>query len=117
MRRRDTRTKRAQIHSHAVEPMEQRVLLAVIYVDDTAAGPARDGATWATAYADFQEALTAASASTEADEIRVASGTYRPTTRTIPSDPRSATFSLARGVSILGGYPDGGGTRRDPAAF
>ena len=32
-----------------VEPLEPRVLLAAIYVDDTAAGPAADGASWATA--------------------------------------------------------------------
>src|SRR5512138_1142789 len=102
----------------SVEPLERRVLLAVIYVDDTAPGPARDGATWATAYTDLQQALDAAAGSAGADEVRVAAGTYRPSARTDSADPRSATFSLESGVSILGGFPDGGGTdaQRTPAA-
>ena len=95
------------------EPLERRVLLSVLYVDDTAAGPARDGASWASAYTDLQAALAAAAATPGSDEIRVAAGTYRPSARTDAADPRSATFSLRNGVSILGGFPDGGGASRD----
>ena len=98
------------------ELLERRVLLALVYVDDTAPGPARDGATWATAFTDLQAALHAAAATAEPDEVRVAAGTYWPTARTDPADPRSATFRMSSGVSIVGGFPDGGGTSRDPAA-
>jgi hypothetical protein len=103
-------------HRTAPEPLEQRVLLAVIYVDDTAAGPARDGTTWATAYVDLQAALAAAAATPGGDEVQVAAGTYRPSARTDAADPRSATFQLANGVRLLGGYPNGGGTARNPSA-
>jgi hypothetical protein len=112
-RARLTRTRAAAVA--LPESLEGRALLSVIYVDDTAAGPARDGATWSTAYTDLQAALNAAAGTAGADEIRVAAGTYRPSRRTDAADPRSATFSLLNNVSLLGGYPDGGGTR-NPAA-
>jgi hypothetical protein len=38
------------------------------------------------------------------DEIWVAAGTYRPSVRTDPNDPRSATFQLKSGVAIYGGF-------------
>ncbi|MBI2301280.1 MAG: HYR domain-containing protein [Armatimonadetes bacterium] len=55
-----------------------------------------------------QSALTAA---VSGDTILVARGTYQPTTGT----SRAATFALKNGVTLQGGYPNGGGTR-DPAA-
>ncbi|MBI3919811.1 MAG: choice-of-anchor D domain-containing protein, partial [Armatimonadetes bacterium] len=78
-----------------------------IYVDAAASG-ANNGTSWANAYTDLQVALTAA---VSGDTINVAKGTYKPTT----GSNRSATFQLKSGVTLLGGYPTGGGTR-DPAA-
>ena len=72
----------------------------VRHVKWDAAG-ANNGTGWADAYPDLQLALTAA---TTGDEIWVAAGTYRPTLRTTPADPRSATFRLKNGVSIYGGF-------------
>ena len=100
------------------EPLERRVLLSAIYVDDTASGPGRDGTSWSTAYTSLQAALDAAAAAGGPDEIHIAAGTYRTFTRADPADHRSATFRLASGLTLLGGYPDGGGTpaQRDPSA-
>jgi hypothetical protein len=76
------------------------------YVDaDAAAGG--NGTSWANAYTNLQSALTAA---VSGDTIHVAQGTYKPTT----GSDRYATFQLKNGVTLLGGYPIGGGTR-DPA--
>ncbi len=73
---------------------------SVIFVD-AGAGGADNGASWTHAYTDFQSALTRAASG---DEIRVAAGTYRPTVRTEPDDPRSAAFQLKNGVAIYGGF-------------
>ena len=118
MRRRTSQRWGAHARRGQIEPMEKRVLLSVVYVDDTAAGPGHDGGSWATAYTNLQEALDAAAATATPDEIRVAAGTYRPTARVDPADPRSATFRLSSGVSLLGGFSDGGGAdpQRDPAS-
>jgi hypothetical protein len=78
------------------------------YVDDTATG-ANDGSRWADAFTDLQTALNPANNCTE---IRVAAGTYYPTTLNDPS----ATFQLHSGVAVIGGYPDGGGDTADPSA-
>ena len=53
----------------------------------------------------------------EVTEIWVADGAYRPT-KQASSDPRSATFSLADGVAVYGGFAGGETAReqRDPAA-
>src|SRR5688500_17084479 len=80
------------------EALERRTLLAMIYVDDTASGPARDGASWATAFTGLQPALDAAAATAGPDAVRVAAGTYRPTARADATDPRSVTFRLVNGV-------------------
>ena len=70
----------------------------VLYVDDDA-DPNGDGLTWATAYDDLQDALSAAP-----DEIRVAGGTYKPSVRSEPATPRTETFQLVSGVALYGGY-------------
>ncbi len=83
-----------------------------VYVDDDAPSPG-DGLAWATAYTDLQLALAdAAGSGGTVTEIRVAQGTYKPTT----GSDRTATFQLLNGVSILGGFPNGGGAR-DPDTF
>lgn len=76
----------------------------VIYVD--ASAPAGgDGASWLTAYADLQDALTTASSG---QEVWVAGGTYLPV---IPADPmnvtsaeRAASFDIPDGVAVFGGF-------------
>lgn len=60
-----------------------------------------DGATWATAYTDLQDALAdAAVPGSLVTQIWVATGTYRPDRET---GDRSATFQL-RNVAMLGGF-------------
>ncbi|WP_193212887.1 right-handed parallel beta-helix repeat-containing protein [Luteolibacter marinus] len=81
----------------------------VLYVDETVA--AGDGLSWATAYDDLQDALSAA---TEGQEIRIARGTYLPSLERVGGDGRSVSFSLDQDLLLFGGYPTGGGTP-DPA--
>lgn len=87
-----------------------------LFVDDDAP-PGGDGRTWTTAYASLSDGLAAAFLG---QEVRLGQGTYRPTTRTEESDPRSATFLLRNEVAIRGGYagldtpnPD----LRDPSVY
>ena len=96
-----------------IEAMEGRVLLSVLYVDASAPGPDYDGASWGTAYKDLQLALGAASAG---DEIRIADGTYKPTS----GSDRTISFALRDGVAIRGGYAGYGAAdpeARDIAAY
>src|SRR5262245_31643432 len=79
-----------------VQPLEPRALLSTVYVDANAPGATQDGTSWATAYTGVQAALTAATPGTE---IRVANGTYKPTSGT----SRTLSFVLKNGVSLLGG--------------
>ena len=82
----------------------------VIFVDAEAIG-LDDGTSWANAYSELQDALAAApDPAVPFTLIWVAQGTYRPTARTDPADPRSATFQLASGVQLFGGF-SGGETR------
>ncbi len=78
---------------------------ADLYVD--ASKPtAGDGTSWAAAFYDLQAALSIAA---DGDAIHVAQGTYT------PGDTRDASFVLVKNLTLLGGYPAGGGDR-DPAA-
>ncbi len=90
----------------------------VFHVDDDA-GPGGDGLTWLTAYDDLQDALSAAAC--RGMQVRMAGGTYRPSARTNPAVQRTATFQLANGVALRGGYRGlaGGGepNDRDVVAF
>lgn len=78
---------------------------------DAVAPAGGDGTTWLTAMNDLQQALDFARAG---DEIRVAGGVYLPSKRVTVSDPRSATFQLASGVIVRGGF--GGVAAADPDA-
>ncbi len=66
-----------------------------------------DGASWATASTNLQDALSVA---TSGDEIWVAQGTYYPDEggTSTPDDPDSV-FNLIDGVALYGGFPTGGG--------
>ena len=77
----------------------------VLYVDDSAIG-AQNGSSWANAFTDVQSAQDVA---LEGCEIRVAAGTYRPTTTT----DRTISFVLQNGVTLSGGYAGYGATNPD----
>ncbi len=84
-----------------------------LHVDSTRNG---FGVSWATAFRDLQDALRVASTGEAAvQRIVVASGTYVPDRGT---GDREASFVLAEGVDVLGGFPVGGGpdASRDPVA-
>lgn len=74
-----------------------------------------DGLSWATAYRYLQNALLEASTNSEIKEVRVAAGTYYPT-NSYPSEEnlRDSSFILVDSLTLLGGYPEGGGDTRDP---
>ena len=80
-------------------------LAEVIYVDADATGAA-DGTSWQDAYPDLQDALAAAQSG---DELWIAEGTYTPAP---PGGPRTASFRLSDGITLLGGFT---GTEDDPA--
>jgi len=84
----------------------------IIYVDDDANSPG-DGTTWATAYKYLQDALADASSSPKPVEIRVAQGVYLPDRSAVEPNgtgDRVASFELASGVVLLGGYAGLGGS-------
>lgn len=68
------------------------------------------GNTWAAAFTSLQDALQVAKICPEVDTIYIAKGTYYPgPTQTILS--RDTTFLITRKMTVLGGYPNGGGSR------
>jgi len=76
------------------------------YVDASAIG-ANNGTTWSDAYTDLQSALSSAGAG---DQIWVTDGVYS------PGSTSTDSFVLVDGVTMLGGFPSGGGdlSSRDP---
>jgi parallel beta-helix repeat protein len=95
------------------EPLESRLFLATVYVDANPAITTHDGQSWDTAYADLQPVLTAAVSGTT---IKVADGTYRPTSGT----DRAVSFVLKNGVGLYGGYAGSGASdpnMRDVGAY
>ena len=75
---------------------------------DTDATGANNGTSWVDAFNDLQDALdTATSWPGIVREIWVADGAYRPSARTDPLDPRTATFQLINGVALYGGFAGG----------
>ena len=74
---------------------------SILFVD-ASAPHSGDGSSWSRALNDLQDALDEAEARSGFVEIWVAEGTYRPSERIDPNDPRSATFSLVDTISIQG---------------
>ncbi|UCE61514.1 MAG: S8 family serine peptidase [Phycisphaerales bacterium] len=78
----------------------------VLYVDLNATGQGT-GLTWADAFTDLQQGLAMASSLSVPDgdlAIWIAAGTYTPSFRTDPADPRTATFQLVNDVHVYGGF-------------
>ena len=76
---------------------EGAVLPKTLYVDIAATSGASTGASWADAFTNLQSALLAGRIG---DTIRIADGTYRPTSTT----DRTLGFALRDHVAIYGGY-------------
>jgi predicted outer membrane repeat protein len=84
----------------------------ILFVDvDVEDSILNNGANWARAFTDLQQALRIAAANPQIEEIRVAGGIYRPAG---PFGERSATFQLINGLTIKGGYA--GADAPDPDA-
>lgn len=81
----------------------------IIYVDASATG-SNNGSSWGNAFTSLQDALMASNEFT--DTIKIASGTYKPSALppgATASGPRDVTFFVSEGITIAGGYPNGGG--------
>ncbi|MCC6907097.1 MAG: right-handed parallel beta-helix repeat-containing protein [Phycisphaerales bacterium] len=87
-----------------------------VYFVNASAPPGGDGLSWATAFQHPQQGLDAFPVGSA--EIWVAAGTYYPTTRISPPDPRTATFVMRNRRSLYGGFAGNETSRvqRDPAA-
>jgi len=70
---------------------------ARFYVSQAATNGAETGATWADAFTDLQQAISAVSAG---DTLWVAAGIYKPTATT----DRTASFEMKDGVALYGGF-------------
>ena len=70
---------------------------AQIHVNTAAIGK-EDGSSWQDAYANFQDALSAAKSG---EQIWVAGGTYLPGK---PGDPETSTFLLTKDIQLYGGF-------------
>jgi hypothetical protein len=86
---------------------------AVVYVDQNSTQSPHDGTTWCRAHVTLDAALAAAVPGTI---VRVANGTYKPSTSGLP-DPRTATFRLPSGVVLEGGYAGCGAGNPDARDF
>ncbi|MFI5377668.1 MAG: Ig-like domain-containing protein [Tepidisphaerales bacterium] len=94
-------------------PVTITVFAPTIYVDVNSPGPTHNGISWATAYVDLQQALTAAAAG---NTVKVADGTYKPTS----TSDQTKSFQLKTGVAVYGGYAGYGAANpdaRDVAAY
>ena len=92
------------------EPLEDRRMLSVLFVDDDAASGG-DGLGWSSAYNDLQDALSQAAAlkadgdpANDVAQIWIAEGVYKPSAELEPGIARSAAFSLVDGVTLYGGF-------------
>jgi hypothetical protein len=86
----------------------------VLAVDHNATGTPIDGTTWARAFRNLTDALAIATPQSGITEIRVASANqyaYRPdesAAAPFGTGDRAASFGLRRGLTIRGGYANGG---------
>ena len=80
----------------------------VLYVDGNAGTDGdKQGRSWSDAFTELQDALRIAAKYPQAKEVRVAQGTYTPDSNSAEpngSGDRAATFQLASGVAVKGGY-------------
>jgi hypothetical protein len=84
-----------------------------IFVDSAATGE-NSGCNWANAYTNLQDALYHAK---PGYTVHVAKGTYFPDLGfDVTDDDQQASFNIHDSVTVLGGYPTGGG-QRDPDVF
>jgi hypothetical protein len=87
----------------------------VYYVDKDAPGPVHNGTTWTKAFLTLQDALAVAG---NGDEVLVAEGVYKPDEGAgVTSGDRAATFLLAEGITVRGGYAGYGHASPDKRAF
>ena len=99
-----------------IEALEDRCMLATLFVDASVAVGGGNGASWNTACKSLQAALDIASvAANNVTEIWIADGKYTPTQRITSAEARTATFSLINGVSLYGGFA-GNETSKDARA-
>lgn len=84
--------------------------LSKLYVDANASTTVSDGSSWAKAFKTISEALNVANQCTSVDSILIAQGTYYPGNPLAPIS-RDASFELWRPMTLVGGYPSGGGIR------
>ena len=110
-------TTQAESKFSSESALKPKPVTGTLYVDPTASG-ANSGASWNDAYPHLQSAMDSVNANPLTDyEIRVAEGVYYPDEGPRPADDTTTTFRIAvDDVSLLGGYPAGGGTEteRDP---
>ncbi len=79
----------------------------IIYVDSSATPVWADGCDWATAFSNLQDAIDRVE---HGDSIFIAEGTYYPDVgRNVIDDDEHASFGIASSVSLIGGFPSGGG--------
>ncbi len=79
----------------------------ILYVDQSIATPG-NGRSWPEAMKSLSAALQYANNCDKIKEVRVARGTYKPTTSATTAGRRH-TFLINRGYKLTGGYPSGGG--------
>jgi hypothetical protein len=105
--KRGERRSRRYISAAITEVLEPRCLLSTtVFVDHTATG-LNNGTSWANAYTSLQTALTSATGGTTID---VAAGTYS------PGSSATNTFTVPAGVTIDGGFANGGAITAMPNA-
>lgn len=96
--------------------------LTELYVDSSISNPG-DGSSWTTAFNGLDQALSMAWKCLSIKKIFVAKGSYTPsafpyvflpnafTYESSYTDKRFVTFHIRPGLSLIGGFPNGGGTR------
>ena len=84
-------------------------LASTIFVDSSATTGNNNGTSWSDAFLKLQDALQIAQSG---DIIQVAKGTYFPDEGVgISDNDRTMSFIIPDSTQLLGGYPNGGGTR------